>query len=145
MKPQITSLALIGLLACGSSIANAQLVNPTLDTIAVGPQTLATPTGWNVVVSGGANTSDSASSETFANVFGPNGYGVFFKAFQGTATNPVSVNLYQNVPGAAGVNYSLTGWAGAGAGYSGLLAGSGTQTLLSLLFFGFEGLGFFFR
>jgi hypothetical protein len=136
MKKQLVLVITAGLATCASTVANAQLVNGTLDATSVGPQTLATPTGWNVVVSGGANTSDSLSSETFANVFGPSGFGAFFKAFQGTATNPVSVNLYQNVPGTAGVDYTLTGWAGAGAGYSGLMPGSGTQSTLSLLFFG---------
>jgi len=135
MKKQLVLAITVGLAACASTVANAQLSNGNLDNIAIGPQTLATPVGWNVVVSGGANISDSASSETFANVFDTGGYGLFFKAFQGTSNNPVSVNLYQNVPGSAGVSYSLTGWAGCGAGYSGLTPGSGTQTLLSLLFF----------
>jgi hypothetical protein len=137
MKKQLGLAITVGLIACASTVANAQLVNGTLDTTAVGPQTLATPVGWNVVVSGGANTSDSLSSETFANVFAPSGFGAFFKSFQGTSNNPVSINLYQNVPGLPGVAYSLTGWAGAEANYSGINpAGIGTQTLLSLVFLG---------
>ena len=135
MKKQLISAITVGLVACASTVARADLLsNGSLDSIAVGPQTLATPAGWNIVVSGGANTSDSASSETFANVLNPGGYGLFFKAFQGTSNNPVSVNLYQNVAGSAGIGYTLTGWAGAGAGYSGFTPGSGTQSTLSLLF-----------
>jgi len=133
MKKQLMLAISAGLAVCTSRAD--LLVNGSLDNIAVGPQTLATPVGWNVVVSGGANTSDSASSETFANVLNADGYGVFFKAFQGTSTNPVSVILYQNVAAGPG-SYTLTGWAGAGAGYSGFTVGSGTMSLLELNFLG---------
>lgn len=41
-------------------------------------------------------------------------YGVFFKPFSGDATNgPATGHLYQDVPATAGVEYTLTGWAGA--------------------------------
>ena len=128
----------MGLLACGSSVVKANLLfNGSLDATNGGFQTLPTPDGWQVVVSGGANTSDSASSETFANVLNPGGFGLFYKAFQGSTNNPVSVNLYQNVAGTANTSYTLTGWAGAGSGYSGINpGGAGTMSLLSLLFFG---------
>ena len=76
-----------------------------------------------------------ASSESFANVLQPtggctgSGCGLFFKAFQGdNPANPpvppngtVSTTLYQDVAGSAGNTYSLTGWAGAGTGYVGLV------------------------
>jgi len=135
MKQKLPLMISMALLACASNVSKADLlVNGNLDAIAVGPQTLATPVGWNIIVSGGANTSDSASSEGFANVLYVNG--LFYKTFQGTSNNPVSINLYQNVPGSAGIDYTLTGWAGAGSGYSGFTAGSGTQSKLSLLFLG---------
>lgn len=65
----------------------------------------------------------------------PNGVGgadgaVFFKAFSGGGVNgPATGHLYQDVPGTAGVQYTLTGWAGAEANY---LAG---QTEFALEFY----------
>ena len=114
----------MALLACGSSVARADLLsNGSLDTLSVGPQTLPTPTGWGVNAfrtSTGA-FSDGASGEGFANVLNPGGNGLFFKPFQGQAvTNTLTVDFYQNNPASAGINYTLTGWAGAGASYIGL-------------------------
>jgi hypothetical protein len=44
--------------------------------------------------------------------------GAFFKAFSGTtARGPLTVNLYQDLPATPGLNYVLTGWAGAGPGH----------------------------
>lgn len=41
-------------------------------------------------------------------------WGVFFKPFTGnTANGPATGHLYQDVPAVAGVEYTLTGWAGA--------------------------------
>jgi len=110
------------------------LSNPDLDTVAAGDQVLATPVGgWHVTSSRSATGAytDGASSETFANVLQAGGNGLFFKAFAGTLANPnatppvvlnlVSTTLYQDVAGTAGGNYSLTGWAGAGAGYIGII------------------------
>jgi hypothetical protein len=133
MKKQLMLAITAGLAVCASRAD--MLVNGSLDNIAVGPQILATPVGWNITVSGGANTTDSASSESFANVLNAGGNGLFFKAFQGTALNPVSVILYQNVTAGPG-SYTLTGWAGAGAGYSGFTPASGTQSLLVMNFLG---------
>jgi len=98
------------------------LINGNLDNIAVSGQTLATPVGW-VAVANNAVTgplSDGLSSETFANVLAPGGYGVFFKPFQGAITNKVTASLYQDNSATPGVTYTLTGWAGAGANYIGL-------------------------
>jgi len=45
---------------------------------------------------------------------------VFYKAFTGNATDgPVNVDLYQDVPGTAGLQYLMTGWAGAEANFLG--------------------------
>jgi hypothetical protein len=137
MKPQLSSFVLTGLLACGGSVANAQLSNGNLDTIAIGPQTLATPVGWSVIserpVTG--PFADGCSSETFANVLGPNGYGLFFKPFQGATTNKITVDFYQDVPATAGVSYTLIGWAGAGANYIGR-TDSTVESLFHLTFLG---------
>lgn len=41
-------------------------------------------------------------------------YGVFFKPFSGNATDGAATgHLYQDVPGTAGTEYTLSGWAGA--------------------------------
>jgi hypothetical protein len=46
---------------------------------------------------------------------GPDG-GVFFKPFVGNATDgPVTIHLFQDVPGTAGKTYRMKGWAGAEA------------------------------
>jgi hypothetical protein len=136
MKPQLSSFVLTGLLACGASVANAQLVNGDLDNIAVGPQTLATPVGWSVnSFRPDGPFADGASSETFANVLQPNGYGLFFKPFQGAVTNRISVDFYQSVAATAGLSYTLTGWAGAGANYIGL-TDSTVESLFHITFLG---------
>lgn len=113
---------MLGLLASATCPANAALSNGNLDNVAVGPQVLPTPVGWgvNAFRSATGAFNDGASSEQFANVLDPNGYGLFFKPFQGVPTNKITVDLYQNNPGVAGANYTLTGWAGAEANYIGL-------------------------
>jgi hypothetical protein len=73
------------------------LSNPDLDVIGVGDQVLATPiNGWHVdstrVLTG--PFTDGASSESFANVLQPGGFGLFFKAFQGdTVPEPTTIGL----------------------------------------------------
>jgi hypothetical protein len=123
MKRQLASLLTIGLVTFGAGIAKADILsNGNLDNIAVSGQTLATPVGW-IAAANNAVTGpfgDGLSSETFANVFAPNGYGVFFKPFQGATTNKITASLYQDNPATAGMLYTLTGWAGAGANYIGL-------------------------
>jgi len=127
MKRQLTLFVITGLLACGSSVANANLLsNGNLDVTSISGQTLATPTGWIASAnrSGTGPFSDGLSSENFANVLAPgttNVWGVFFKPFQGQAvTNTITAKLFQDNPATPGLSYSLTGWAGAGANYIGL-------------------------
>jgi hypothetical protein len=124
MKRQLALFATIGLAALGTSVAHAavSLSNGNLDSVSISGQTLATPTGWiaSATRSVSGPFSDGLSSETFANVLDPGGYGVFFKPFQGTATDKITAGLYQDNPATPGVTYTLTGWAGAGAGYIGL-------------------------
>ena len=139
MKRQLTLFVMTVLLAGGSGVVKANLLsNGNLDLTAIGPQTLATPTGWSVnsfkTISG--PFSDGCSSETFANVLAAGGYGLFFKPFQGSQSTGdyINVDLYQDNPGTAGLTYSLTGWAGAGAGYVGLNPAGPTKSLLAIDF-----------
>jgi len=123
MKRQLTLCVILGLLASGSLAKADLLSNGNLDLTSVSGQVLATPTGWTA----GANRTstgpfnDGMSSEGFANVLDPGGNGLFFKPFQGEATtNRITASLYQDNPGTPGLNYTLTGWAGAGTSYIGL-------------------------
>jgi hypothetical protein len=124
MKRQLALLLMMGLVTFGTGVANADILsNGNLDNIAVSGQVLATPVGWiataNRTVTG--PFTDGLSSEQFANfIVPPNGYGVFFKPFQGAPTNKITASLYQDNPATPGTLYTLTGWAGAGANYMGL-------------------------
>ena len=123
MKRQITLFAIMGLLACGSSVTNANLLsNGNLDATSVSSQVLPTPTGWIAVANRSSTGSynDGMSSEGFANVLDPGGFGLFFKPFAGAVTNKITASLYQDNPGIPGLSYTLTGWAGAEANYIGL-------------------------
>jgi len=116
-------VSVVGLLAAQAASAQNLLSNPDLDVVGAGDQVLPTPVGgWHVAssksVTGAFN--DGASSEQFANVAQPGGFGLFFKPFQGVAGDHVWASMYQDVPATAGNTYTLTGWAGAGAGYIGL-------------------------
>jgi len=123
MKQHLALFAIIGLMASGARVAHADfLSNGNLDLTAVSGQVLATPVGWiagaNKTISG--PFSDGLSSETFANVLAPGGFGVFFKPFQGSTADRITASLYQDNPATPGVTYTLTGWAGAGVNYIGL-------------------------
>ena len=117
MKRLQTAIAVLGFAACGTGIANANILsNGDLDTIAVGPQVNASPVGWQIIATKQVegSFSDGADSETFCNVQQPGGYGLFFKPFQGS-TNVIldllDVYFYQDNPGAAGGKYTLSGYA----------------------------------
>jgi hypothetical protein len=125
MKRLLTLIATLGVAAWGTDVANANLLsNPNLDTISVGPQQLATPTGWAVSSSktiSGTN-SDGCSAETFANVCcGNPAYGLFFKAFQGSQPSGDYINVlfFQDSPAIPGGKYTLSGYAAAEANYCG--------------------------
>ena len=146
MKRILTLFAVLGLVACGTSVANAVVViggatnNGNMDAASVSTQLLATPTGW--VASSTAANSDGLSSEAFANVQGATGdcnggtagCGVFFKSFNGTPAVPLDASLYQDNPGTPGMKYILTGWIGSGGGYSGRDPNAPTKTELGLTF-----------
>jgi hypothetical protein len=147
MKRLLTLAIVLGLVAYGTSVAKANIVigdavnNGNMDAIGAHGQLGNTPNGYVVnAFYGTPGFNDGASSETFANVLQPGGTGVFFKPFYGGATWPanpapfISVDLYQDNPGTAGMKYTLTGWFGAGAGYEGLVPGNGVQSQLAIDF-----------
>jgi hypothetical protein len=129
------------LITANSAQAQNLLTNGNLNTTSVSSQVLPTPTGWTALavksVSGAFN--DGMSSEGFANANIPDpggAAGLFFKPFQGSITTGdlLSATLFQDVPASAGNTYTLTGWAGAGAGYIGL-SDPTVQSQFTLTFF----------
>jgi uncharacterized protein (TIGR03382 family) len=163
MKRLRILLVVLGLVALGDSIANAAgnvLTNGNLDLTSAQEILpgfpLPKPDGW---VNVGTRTlsgpyEDELSSEPWAgpaptpvtadgllNPPFPEGCGgpdcgVFFKPFTGNlSTGDLATgHLYQHSAGTPGMKYILTGWAGAEAGYSGLVAGGPTKTELALEF-----------
>ncbi len=115
-------IAALGLLAGGAGVANANdLVNGTLDNIAVGPQNNPTPTSWVVdaVRTFSGPQSDACSSEPWCNVLDSGGYGMFFKPFVGSVTDPVTIKFYQEGPATPGTKVTLSGYAAGEPNYSG--------------------------
>jgi hypothetical protein len=49
-------------------------------------------------------------------------------------SDPLTVSFYQDKAASAGLTYTFTGWAGAEANYSGLIAGGTTKSLFSIDF-----------
>ncbi len=123
----IFGLAILGLLACGSGVASAQLVDGGMNSVGANGQLGNTPNfPWIVAASRGgvAGYDDGAASEGFADHDG-GGQGLFFKAFTGNPpwdpnAGAVDVDIYQDVAGTAGQTYKLTGWWGAEPNFSGL-------------------------
>ena len=138
MKRLLALIIVLGPLTWRTGVAQQGnlLTNGLLDATSISTQVLATPTGWTVdafkAVSGAFN--DGASSEGFANVEAPGGMGLFFKPFQGITSDAITVHLFQDNPGTPGLLYSLTGYAGAEANYSGLIPGSSTRSQLAVEF-----------
>jgi hypothetical protein len=138
IKRLLTLIVVLGLVAWRTGLANAnELSNGLLDATSISSQVSATPTGWIVnasrAISGPFN--DGASSEGFANFADPGGQGLFFKPFQGNPANGnITVHLFQDNPGTPGMQYTLTGFAGAEANYSGLIPASPTRSELAVEF-----------
>jgi hypothetical protein len=114
--------AALGLMAMGVAHVQANdLVNPNLDTVAVGPQSNPTPTGWSVIAfkTFTGDHPDGCSSETWCNVQESGGYGLFFKPFQGSVDGEdlISVYFYQDLPSIEGTKYTLSGYASAEANF----------------------------
>jgi len=124
-KLQNRSVTLVlGLIAAGTLGASAAniLLNANLDTIAIGPQNGSTPVGWsvNAVKSVSGQHMDGCSSEGWCNVADLGGFGLFFKPFQGTVGDEITVHFYQDNAATAGAKYTLSGYAAGEANYSGL-------------------------
>lgn len=137
---KMLGLVVLGLLACGSTVASAQLVDGGMNSVGPNGQLGNTPNPpWVVTATRGANLAfdDGAASEGFADQDG-GGFGLFFKAFVGNppwdpTAGSVDANIYQDVAGTAGKIYTLTGWWGAEANYSGLNT-PGANTIFALDF-----------
>ena len=118
-------IAALGLVACVTGVANANdLINGTLDNIAPGTQNEDTPTGWAVDAArtfSGPNA-DGCSSQPWCNVLDTGGQGLFFKPFQGSATDPLTVQFYQDGPSTPGTKVTLSGYAAGEPNYSGFFA-----------------------
>lgn len=128
IKRLLSAITVSALATWGTAAVNAnELSNGLLDATSISSQNLPTPTGW-VVDSSRAISGpffDGASSEGFANFAAPGGQGLFFKPFSGNVDDGnVTTHLYQVNPGAPGRTYTLTGYAGAGAGYVGVDPGN---------------------
>jgi hypothetical protein len=141
MKRLLASIAVLGLVAWGSGVANANdLVNGNLDIFAIGPQNNPTPTGWAVDASKTISGThfDGCSSEGFCNVLDSGGRGLFFKPFQGnrTAGDLITVHFYQDNPASPGTKYTLSGYAAGEANYCGFFTTNSPapQTLFVIQF-----------
>ena len=137
MKAVRSLILVLGLAGSGAATVQGQLSNGLLDDTSISSQTLATPTGWTVIASRAISGvfNDGASSESFANVEAPGGQGLFFKPFQGNATDGnVTVHFFQDNPGTPGLQYILTGYAGTEPNYSGLIDGSPTRSEFAVEF-----------
>ncbi len=110
------------LAALGAGVAKANdLANGNLDITEISSQNNPTPTGWIVDASKSVSGThfDGCSSEPWCNVLDLGGYGVFFKPFQGTVGDEISVRLYQDNPATPGTKFTLSGYAAGEANYSG--------------------------
>jgi len=117
--------ATLGLLACCGLWARAnELSNANLDVTSVGPQNLPTPTGWQVDASRSFSGPffDGCSSEPWCNVVEIGGKGLFFKPFQGSIGDLITVHFYQDNPATPGAKYTLSGYAAGEANYCGFFA-----------------------
>jgi len=116
-KRILAPCAILALAAWSSTSANAAnlLFNGTLDQTSVYDQVNATPSGWHTE----ANKSvsgvylDGGDSEPWCNVVDTNGFGFFFKPFQGDVSSQdlLTVNLYQDNPATPGTKFTLSGYA----------------------------------
>jgi hypothetical protein len=124
----MTRLAIFSLVALLPALGQSQnlLLNGSLDTDAVPfPIPDGTPDGWTLVESP-ADSRDPATLIDFADhtTPGPDGLGIWLKPFEGNFPGfpdvlTVDADLYQDVPGVAGQEYRMTGWARFEGGYAG--------------------------
>ena len=133
---------LLGFLVCGPAFGAELLIDAGMNSIGANGQLSSTPNApWVVEATRGATDpfNDAAASEGFADTDG-GGFGLFFKSFVGNppwdpTAGSVDASIYQDVAGTPGSTYTLTGWWGAEANYSGLNIG-GANTIFALDFFG---------
>jgi Immunoglobulin domain len=133
-KRLLALTTVLGLMAWGTSVAHATnvLFNPDLDQIGFTTQINQCPLGWIVLASRsidypppGGGYMDGGDSEPWCNVSppsDPNGYGFFFKPFQGSLGPPdnlLDVYLYQDNPATPGTSFTLSGYPSAQANYCG--------------------------
>ena len=153
MKRIPALLAVLGLAACGTMVANANdLYNGDLDVLgAAGAngQINPGPDGWiiNAFKTLSGTFADGADSETFCNVQQPGGYGVFFKPFQGSTNansaldDLLTVSLYQDSASSAGTKCTFSGYASCEPNYCGIQPGSPTTTSFFVEFLDGNGAG----
>ena len=135
-------IAALGLAASGAGVAHAGniLFNGTLDITALADQNNPTPVGWTV--DGSKTLSgvfyDGGNSEPWCNVAEPEGFGFFFKPFQGNlpAGDLLSVDLYQDNPATPNTKFTLSGYAAGEPNYSGFFTTNSPvpQTLFIIYF-----------
>jgi hypothetical protein len=140
MTRLLTLALVLGLMATRAGMAQNLLLNGSFD--APGPG--ATINNWNKTETKtfSGDTTDLVSLEPWIEIGpvtsggGDSDTGVFLKAFQGNATTGdlATMHLFQDVAAVPGTNYTLTGWVGAGANYSGVQAGTPTRTEMAIEF-----------
>ncbi len=145
VKRLVAVAACVGLLACGSGVANAAnvLFNANLDDVGLNTQINPSPNGWviDAVKALSGAYFDGADSETWCNVLDPGGYGLFFKPFSGTVGDEISVRFYQDNPATPGTKFTLSGYASAEANYSGWFATNSPNPATFFLIQFFDGSG----
>jgi hypothetical protein len=118
----VTLIAVLGLAASVTSVALANdLANANLDNTSVSVQNGPTPVGWSVDAykSFSGQHFDGCSSEPWCNVQESGGFGLFFKPFQGTVGDEISVKFYQDNPATPNTRFTLSGYAAGEPNYSG--------------------------
>jgi hypothetical protein len=132
-KQLLTAAMVVGLGAWSASVAQATdvLFNNNLDQVGDTTQLNPCPLGWIVTAyqAVGGSFLDGGDSETFCNQSppsAPDGYGFFFKPFQGSVTgtnamgeNLLTVNLYQDNSATPNTQYTLSGYAAAQVNFCG--------------------------
>jgi hypothetical protein len=117
-----TLIAALGFVAPVTSVTLANdLANPNLDNTSVSVQNGPTPVGWSVDAykSFSGQHFDGCSSEPWCNVQESGGFGLFFKPFQGTVGDEISVRFYQDNPATPNTKFTLSGYAAGEPNYSG--------------------------
>lgn len=123
-KRLLTITAVVGTAALVAGVAQANLLfNANLDQIAISSQINASPVGWTIDASKTISGAffDGADSETWCNVADTNGYGLFFKPFQGDVASGdlLTVKFYQDNPATPATKFILSFYAAGEANYSG--------------------------